>query len=116
MDETEGGPVRHGGTAAQRRIARVDRPRVIRETVAMTLRSQLTEQCPHRACSTRCQTYSVGTQKVGEPRCRVKRGSRGLRAVLNLHLCERRSGVHGDEMKTSPVKTRRRRNAACAKA
>ena len=105
-------------TAGQRLSAGspVDRPRVIRETVAMTLRSQLTEQCPHdRACSTRCQTYSVGTQKVGEPRCRVKRGSRGLRAVLNLHLCVRRSGDLGDDMKFA-CEDARRHNAACAKA
>ena len=56
MDETEGGPAPpRTVTAAQRLSAGspVDRPRVIRETVAMTLRSQLTAQCPHRACSTR---------------------------------------------------------------
>ena len=33
------------------------------------------------------------------------RGSRGPRAELNLHLCVRRSGVLGVEMKTLPVKT-----------
>ena len=35
------------------------------------------------------------------------RGSRGRpRAVLNLHLCVRRSGVLGVEMKTLPVNER----------
>ena len=45
----------------------------------------------------------------------VVRGSRGPRAVLNLHLCVRRSGVLGVEMKTLPVNVKTRKKRQCVK-
>ena len=42
-----------------------------------------------------------GSLKRGGRFC-MKRGPRGPRTVLNLHLCVRRSGVFGVEMKTLP--------------